>query len=105
MVMGELAQETQVLVIGSGPGGYAAAFRAADLGLEVTMVDMERDRGRSFPAIPSDVALPPTYSRCSEIRVDHFGQPKIDLEKLAPGRTRSTNWPMGSSLSKRGVQL
>ena len=40
MVMGELTQETEVLVIGSGPGGYAAAFRAADLGLEVTMVDM-----------------------------------------------------------------
>ena len=39
MVMGELAQETEVLVMGSGPGGYAAAFRAADLGLEVTMVD------------------------------------------------------------------
>lgn len=39
MVMGELEQETEVLVIGSGPGGYAAAFRAADLGLDVTMVD------------------------------------------------------------------
>ncbi len=31
MVMGELEQETELLVIGSGPGGYAAAFRAADL--------------------------------------------------------------------------
>lgn len=39
MVMGELVQETEVLVIGGGPGGYAAAFRAADLGLDVTMVD------------------------------------------------------------------
>jgi dihydrolipoamide dehydrogenase len=39
MVMGELEQESEVLVIGSGPGGYAAAFRAADLGLDVTMVD------------------------------------------------------------------
>jgi dihydrolipoamide dehydrogenase len=39
MVMGELALETEVLVIGSGSGGYAAAFRAADLGLDVTMVD------------------------------------------------------------------
>jgi dihydrolipoamide dehydrogenase len=32
MVMGELTQESEVLVIGGGPGGYAAAFRAADLG-------------------------------------------------------------------------
>ena len=39
MVMGELIQETEVLVIGGGPGGYAAAFRAADLGLEVTIVE------------------------------------------------------------------
>src|SRR5450756_1988160 len=39
MVMGELTQETQLLVIGGGPGGYAAAFRAADLGLDVTMID------------------------------------------------------------------
>jgi dihydrolipoamide dehydrogenase len=42
MVMGELEQEAEVLVIGSGPGGYAAAFRAADLGLDVTMVDTAR---------------------------------------------------------------
>ena len=40
MVMGELAQEAEVLVIGGGPGGYAAAFRAADLGLDVTLVDI-----------------------------------------------------------------
>jgi len=33
MVMGEQTLETQVVVIGGGPGGYAAAFRAADLGL------------------------------------------------------------------------
>ena len=45
MVMGEFTQETDVLVIGGGPGGYAAAFRAADLGLEVTMVDTETRPG------------------------------------------------------------
>ena len=39
MVMGEIERETQMVVIGSGPGGYAAAFRAADLGLEVTLID------------------------------------------------------------------
>ena len=40
MVMGEFTQETELLVLGGGPGGYAAAFRAADLGLDVTLVDM-----------------------------------------------------------------
>ena len=39
MVMGELVQESEVVVIGAGPGGYAAAFRAADLGMDVTLID------------------------------------------------------------------
>lgn len=43
MVMGSIGQETDVLVIGGGPGGYVAALRAADLGREVILVD-ERDR-------------------------------------------------------------
>ncbi len=41
MVMGEMSGETDLLVIGGGPGGYAAAFRAADLGLGVTLVTEE----------------------------------------------------------------
>ena len=45
MVMGDLPVETQVLVLGDGPGGYAAAFRAADLGLDVTLVSDERRIG------------------------------------------------------------
>ncbi len=49
MVMGELTQEAEVLVIGSGPGGYAAAFRAADLGLDVTMVDPASPARRRMP--------------------------------------------------------
>ena len=33
--------DTQLVVIGGGPGGYAAAFLAADLGMQVTLVDLE----------------------------------------------------------------
>ena len=43
MVMGSLKQETEVAVIGGGPGGYVAAIRAADLGKEVLLIE-ERDR-------------------------------------------------------------
>jgi dihydrolipoamide dehydrogenase len=37
--MGDMAMSTDLLVIGGGPGGYGAAFRGADLGLDVTLVD------------------------------------------------------------------
>jgi dihydrolipoamide dehydrogenase len=43
--MSESIHETEVLVIGGGPGGYAAAFRAADLGRKVTLVDPDPQPG------------------------------------------------------------
>jgi len=43
MVMGSLQEETEVAIIGGGPGGYVAALRAADLGKAVTLIE-ERDR-------------------------------------------------------------
>jgi dihydrolipoamide dehydrogenase len=39
MVVGDFAQGTQVAVLGAGPGGYVAAIRAAQLGLEVTLIE------------------------------------------------------------------
>ncbi len=45
MVMGSLRQEAEVVVIGSGPGGYVAALRAADLGREVILVEAEERLG------------------------------------------------------------
>lgn len=86
MVMGELVLDTELLIIGSGPGGYGAAFRAADLGLEVTMVDPSLRPGGAClfrGCIPSK-----TYLFLSELihdvrRAAHmgisFGEPKIDL--------------------------
>ncbi|MCA9796014.1 MAG: FAD-dependent oxidoreductase, partial [Candidatus Eremiobacteraeota bacterium] len=38
-------KNTNVLVLGGGPGGYAAAFMAADLGLDVTLVDQAENPG------------------------------------------------------------
>jgi dihydrolipoamide dehydrogenase len=87
--MGELEQETEILVIGSGPGGYAAAFRAADLGMEVTMVDANPRPGGVClhrGCIPSK-----TFLHLSEVIRDAesvesmgitFDPPRIDLEKL-----------------------
>ena len=39
MVMGDLVREVDVAVVGGGPGGYSAAFRCAELGLEAVVVD------------------------------------------------------------------
>ncbi len=89
MVMGELSQETEVVVIGGGPGGYAAAFRAADLGLDVTLVEMEPRCGGTCllrGCIPSKALL-----QTAEIIWDAseaagrgvlFGGPRLDLEQL-----------------------
>ncbi len=80
---------TQLLVIGGGPGGYAAAFRAADLGMSVTIVnDDERLGGTCLirGCIPSK-ALLHLASLISEAREAErhglkFGKPEIDLEKI-----------------------
>lgn len=41
----DLPSRAQLVVIGAGPGGYTAAFRAAALGLEVTVIDPEANPG------------------------------------------------------------
>ena len=45
MVMGDLVREVDVAVLGGGPGGYSAAFRCAELGLETVVVDAGRRLG------------------------------------------------------------
>src|SRR5438093_3822970 len=89
MVMGELPVEAEVLVIGGGPGGYAAAFRAADLGLDVTLVTEEPRLGGVCllrGCIPSKTLLSLTelmaMARTAAAQGIHFGQPTIDLEAV-----------------------
>ena len=52
-----MASNAHVVVIGAGPGGYAAAFYAADLGMRVTLIDNEKNpRGtRIFGAIAREL--------------------------------------------------
>ena len=38
-------EKKQLIIIGAGPGGYAAAFLAADLGINVTLIDKEKNPG------------------------------------------------------------
>ncbi|NNL76107.1 MAG: dihydrolipoyl dehydrogenase [Desulfobacterales bacterium] len=115
MVMGELTQEAEVLVIGSGPGGYAAAFRAADLGLDVTMVDPGARPGGVClfkGCIPSK-----TFLFLSELIFDaakadsmgiSFDKPRIDLEGLRKWKGKVIDQMADGLVSlnnRRGVQL
>src|SRR5881394_2923397 len=80
---------TQLAVVGGGPGGYAAAFLAADLGLSVALVDPEVNPGGVCVyrgCIPSKallhVANVIAESRHATAWGVEFGEPKVDLAKL-----------------------
>src|SRR5947208_7811454 len=79
----------QVVVVGGGPGGYAAAFLAADLGLSTALVDPEVNPGGVCVyrgCIPSKallhVAKLVDESSHAKAWGVEFGEPKIDLDKL-----------------------
>lgn len=81
--------KTEVIVIGGGPGGYAAAFYAADRGKKVILVEQEKSLGGvclQRGCIPSKALLHATHqisaARESANRGITFPEPKIDLEKL-----------------------
>jgi len=87
---GEADMHAEVLVLGSGPGGYTAAFRAADLGKQVIMVERYSSIGGvclNVGCIPSKALLHTAQIiNEAEEMADHgvtFGKPKIDLPKLA----------------------
>ena len=84
-----MSRKTQLLVIGSGPGGYTAAFRAADLGLEVTLVERYDVIGGvclNVGCIPSKALLHAAkVIDEAEAMAEHgvvFGEPTIDALKL-----------------------
>lgn len=87
-----------VVVIGSGPGGYSAAFRAADLGKKVILVERYEILGGvclNVGCIPSKALLHAAKvideaQEMSELGVD-FGKPKIDTKKLRDWKNKVVN--------------
>ena len=81
--------QTALVVIGAGPGGYTAAFRAADLGMEVILIERYPNLGGvclNVGCIPSK-ALLHTAAIIDEAADMHahgvtFGEPQIDIDKL-----------------------
>ena len=105
---------TQLAVVGAGPGGYAAAFLAADLGMKVALIDMEPNPGGVClykGCIPSKALL-----HAAEVLSEakhaanwgiEFGQPKIDLDKLRAwkdGVVRKMTGGLGQLSKARAVQ-
>ncbi|MPY87093.1 MAG: dihydrolipoyl dehydrogenase [Luteitalea sp.] len=84
-----MSNTAQLVVIGAGPGGYAAAFRAADLGLNVVLIDEEANPGGVCTyrgCIPSK-ALLHVAKLLSEARHAtawgiEFPEPRLDVDKL-----------------------
>ncbi|MGH7312004.1 MAG: FAD-dependent oxidoreductase, partial [Candidatus Rokuibacteriota bacterium] len=89
MVMGDLVREVDVAVIGGGPGGYSAAFRCSELGLETVVVDAGKRLGGVClweGCIPSKALLHVAAvlgdaERAKEFGVD-FGDPRVSLDAL-----------------------
>ncbi len=83
-------KQTQVVVLGSGPGGYTAAFRAADLGQKVILVERYDSIGGvclNVGCIPSKALLHAAKvmdeaASMSEHGIQ-YGKPKVDIKKLA----------------------
>ncbi|MBD05641.1 MAG: dihydrolipoyl dehydrogenase [Gemmatimonadetes bacterium] len=90
-----MAEQTQLAVVGGGPGGYVSAFRAADLGIDVTLIDLDENPGGVClyrGCIPSK-ALLHVAKLLNETREATewgvtFGEPQIDLDKLRDFKDR-----------------
>ena len=86
---GQVDIECDVLVLGAGPGGYSAAFRAADLGLKVVLVERYAQLGGvclNVGCIPSKAllhvaAVMDEVSHLGDLGVD-FGAPTVNIDKL-----------------------
>ena len=79
----------ELVVLGSGPGGYTAAFRAADLGLKVVLIERNPSLGGvclNVGCIPSKALLHAAKVISEAAEMDHFGvkfaKPEVDIDAL-----------------------
>ncbi|HJN47060.1 MAG TPA: dihydrolipoyl dehydrogenase [Vicinamibacterales bacterium] len=108
-----MTNSTQLAVIGGGPGGYAAAFLAADLGMQVTLIDEAGHPGGVClyrGCMPSKtllhVAKVLTDAREARAWGVDFGEPSVDLDRLRSwkdGVVGKLTGGLGQLSSQRGV--
>lgn len=91
-------EKKELVVIGAGPGGYAAAFRAADLGFNVTLIDPQANPGGAclfHGCIPAKTLLEllsvTEEAKDAEQMGLYYDAPKIDAEKIIHWKDRVVN--------------
>jgi len=104
-----------LVVLGSGPGGYTAAFRAADLGMQVTLIERYPTLGGvclNVGCIPSKALLHTAgIITAAEAMAEHgvrFGEPQIDLQRLRGFKDEVVGQLTGGLAAlarKRGVEV
>ena len=116
MVMGDLVSDVDVAVLGGGPGGYSAAFRCADLGLETVVVDAGKRLGGAClyeGCIPSKALLHVAAvigeaERAKEFGLD-FGEPRVSLDPLRKWKAERVVGKLSRGLASvakaKGVQV
>ena len=115
MVMGSIRQETEVAVIGAGPGGYVAALRLADLGKEVLLIEeRERTGGTCLleGCIPSKALITAVElaeaAKSAEKMGLSFGEAKFDPNALREWKDSvitKLSTGVDSLLKRRGVEV
>ena len=116
MVMGDLVTEVDVAVLGGGPGGYSAAFRCAELGLETVVIEASKQLGGTClyaGCIPSKALLHVAAvlgeaERAKEFGVD-FGDARISLDPLRKWKAERVVGKLSRGLASvakaKGVQV
>ena len=107
--------QAEVVVLGAGPGGYTAAFRAADLGRKVVLVERYPQLGGvclNVGCIPSKALLHAAAIINETAEMAHmgvsFGAPEIDLDKLRAGKdqvVKRLTQGLEGLAKQRGVQV
>jgi dihydrolipoamide dehydrogenase len=115
MVMGEIERDAEVVVIGGGPGGYAAAFRAADLGKEVVLIEAAEALGGEclhHGCIPSKAWLTATHlleqiaaAQMMGIRAEHVSVDTAAMNQWKDGILGQLAKGLEQLSARRGIEI
>ncbi len=115
VAISEAEIQAEVVVLGAGPGGYTAAFRAADLGKKVVLIERNPSLGGvclNVGCIPSKALLHVAKVISEAEEVSHhgvsFGKPKIDIDQVRAWKASvvaKLTGGLGALAKQRNVQV